>query len=87
MGGRHVAHRSDRRDTRRAEVALLAITIHYQGRSNGMIAAAGIFASLVPEAPPVAAVMEAASSSPSERSVSSFRRNGWPSGQAAANVN
>jgi flavin reductase (DIM6/NTAB) family NADH-FMN oxidoreductase RutF len=32
---------------------LLAITTHHQGRSNGMVAATGLFASLVPEAPRV----------------------------------
>jgi flavin reductase (DIM6/NTAB) family NADH-FMN oxidoreductase RutF len=32
---------------------LLAITTHHQGRSNGMVAATGVFASLVPEAPRV----------------------------------
>jgi flavin reductase (DIM6/NTAB) family NADH-FMN oxidoreductase RutF len=32
---------------------LLAITTHHQGRSNGMVAATGIFASVVPEAPRV----------------------------------
>jgi flavin reductase (DIM6/NTAB) family NADH-FMN oxidoreductase RutF len=32
---------------------LLAITTHHQGRSNGLVAATGIFASLVPEAPRV----------------------------------
>ncbi len=32
---------------------LLAITTHYQGRSNGMVAATGVFASVVPEAPRV----------------------------------
>jgi flavin reductase (DIM6/NTAB) family NADH-FMN oxidoreductase RutF len=30
---------------------LLAITTHHQGRSNGMVAGTGVFASLVPEAP------------------------------------
>jgi len=30
---------------------LLAITTHHQGRSNGMVAATGVFASVVPEAP------------------------------------
>jgi flavin reductase (DIM6/NTAB) family NADH-FMN oxidoreductase RutF len=32
---------------------LLAITTHHEGRSNGMVAATGVFASLVPEAPRV----------------------------------
>lgn len=32
---------------------LLAITTHHQGRSNGMVAGTGVFASLVPEAPRV----------------------------------
>jgi flavin reductase (DIM6/NTAB) family NADH-FMN oxidoreductase RutF len=32
---------------------LLAITTHHEGRSNGMVAGTGIFASLVPEAPRV----------------------------------
>ena len=32
---------------------LLAITTHHQGRSNGMVAATGVFASVVPEAPRV----------------------------------
>ena len=32
---------------------LLAITTHYQGRDNGMVAATGVFASLLPEAPRV----------------------------------
>jgi flavin reductase (DIM6/NTAB) family NADH-FMN oxidoreductase RutF len=32
---------------------LLAVTTHHQGRSNGMVAATGVFASLVPEAPRV----------------------------------
>jgi flavin reductase (DIM6/NTAB) family NADH-FMN oxidoreductase RutF len=32
---------------------LLAITTHHQGRNNGMVAATGVFASLVPEAPRV----------------------------------
>ena len=32
---------------------LLAITTHHHGRSNGMIAGTGVFASLVPEAPRV----------------------------------
>jgi flavin reductase (DIM6/NTAB) family NADH-FMN oxidoreductase RutF len=32
---------------------LLAITTHHQGRSNGLVAATGVFASLVPEAPRV----------------------------------
>jgi flavin reductase (DIM6/NTAB) family NADH-FMN oxidoreductase RutF len=32
---------------------LLAVTAHHDGRSNGMIAATGVFASLVPEAPRV----------------------------------
>jgi flavin reductase (DIM6/NTAB) family NADH-FMN oxidoreductase RutF len=32
---------------------LLAITTHHQGRSNGMVAGIGVFASLVPEAPRV----------------------------------
>jgi flavin reductase (DIM6/NTAB) family NADH-FMN oxidoreductase RutF len=33
---------------------LLAITTHHQGRSNGMVAATGVCASVVPEAPRVA---------------------------------
>jgi flavin reductase (DIM6/NTAB) family NADH-FMN oxidoreductase RutF len=32
---------------------LLAITTHHQGRTNGMVAGTGVFASLVPEAPRV----------------------------------
>ena len=32
---------------------LLAVTTHHQGRSNGLVAATGVFASLVPEAPRV----------------------------------
>jgi flavin reductase (DIM6/NTAB) family NADH-FMN oxidoreductase RutF len=32
---------------------LLAVTTHHQGRSNGMVAGTGVFASLVPEAPRV----------------------------------
>ena len=32
---------------------LLAITAHHDGRSNGMVAGTGVFASLVPEAPRV----------------------------------
>lgn len=32
---------------------LLAITTHHEGRSNGLVAATGVFASLVPEAPRV----------------------------------
>src|SRR5262245_16259169 len=32
---------------------LLVITTHHQGRSSGMVAATGVLASLVPEAPPV----------------------------------
>jgi flavin reductase (DIM6/NTAB) family NADH-FMN oxidoreductase RutF len=32
---------------------LLAITTHHQGRNNGLVAATGVFASLVPEAPRV----------------------------------
>jgi len=32
---------------------LLAITTHHQGRSNGMVAGTGVFASVVPEAPRV----------------------------------
>jgi flavin reductase (DIM6/NTAB) family NADH-FMN oxidoreductase RutF len=32
---------------------LLAITTHHDGRNNGMVAATGVFASIVPEAPRV----------------------------------